>query len=140
MPFVTSVSQRWIAVGALFGALGVAFGAYGAHGLADFLKELGYEGDDLARRVEIYNTAVHYQMLHAVALVIAGLSLEHRASVWWRFAAWAFLVGILLFSGLLKVLAFAGPHWNWLGAIVPIGGVSMIAGWTAVALGALRKT
>jgi len=65
--------------------------------------------------------------------------LEHRPSAWWRFAAWAFLVGILVFSGLLKALAFAGPQWNWLGAIVPIGGLSMIAGWIALGVGALRK-
>jgi uncharacterized membrane protein YgdD (TMEM256/DUF423 family) len=123
----------------LFGALGVAFGAYGAHGLADFLNGLGYKGDDLSRRVNIYNTAVHYQMLHAIAIVITGLALERRASNWWRFAAWAFLIGIILFSGLLKVLAFAKPGWNWLGAIVPVGGVSMIAGWIALAAGALRK-
>ena len=123
----------------MFGALGVAFGAYGAHGLADFLEGLGYEGDDLSRRIKIYNTAVHYQMLHAMAIVIIGLGLEHRASTWWRFAAWAFLVGIILFSGLLKVLAFAATSWHWLGAIVPAGGVSMIAGWIALAIGALRK-
>ena len=139
VPFVSSLAQRWIAVGALFGALSVALGAYGAHGLADFLKSSGYAGDDLSRRVDIYNTAIHYQMLHAVALVVTGLALEQRASAWWRFAGWAFLTGILVFSGLLKVLAFAGPQWNWLGAIVPFGGVSMIAGWTALAIGALRK-
>ena len=136
---MSTVAQRWIAVGALFGALGVAFGAYGAHGLADFLKARGYAGDDLAHRLDIFNTAIHYQMLHAVALVVTGLALEHRASAWWRFAAWAFLVGILEFSGLLKVLAFAGPQWSFLGAIVPIGGASLIAGWTALAIGALRK-
>jgi uncharacterized membrane protein YgdD (TMEM256/DUF423 family) len=44
-----------------------------------------------------------------------------------------------LFSGLLQVLTFVGPQWNWLGAVVPLGGVSMIAGWTALAVGALRN-
>jgi len=136
---MSSLAQRWIAIGALLGALGVALGAYGAHGLADFLKSAGYAGDDLSHRLDIFNTAIHYQMLHAVALVITGLALEHRPSAWWRFAAWAFLVGILVFSGLLKALAFAGPQWNWLGAIVPIGGLSMIAGWIALGVGALRK-
>jgi uncharacterized membrane protein YgdD (TMEM256/DUF423 family) len=136
---MSSIAKRWIAIGALLGALGVALGAYGAHGLADFLEARGYAGDDLARRLDIFNTAVHYQMLHALALVITGLALEHRPCAWWQFAAWAFLVGILLFSGLLKVLTFAGPQWNWLGAIVPLGGVAMIAGWTALAIGALAK-
>ena len=91
------------------------------------MEKLGYAGDDLDRRLAIFETAVRYQMFHAIALVFIGLALQHRDSPWWRFAAWAFLVGIVLFCGLLKVLTFADPKWNWLGAIVPIGGVSMIA-------------
>ncbi len=136
---MTSIARRWIAVGAVFGALGVALGAYGAHGLEEFLVGLGYAGDDLAHRLDIYRTAIHYQMLHAVALVVVGLALEQRATAWWRFAGWAFVAGIVLFSGLLKVLAFAGPQWNWLVHIVPFGGLSLIAGWAALAIGALRK-
>jgi uncharacterized membrane protein YgdD (TMEM256/DUF423 family) len=137
---VSTFAQRWIAVGALFGAVGVALGAFGAHGLADFLQDRGYAGDDLSRRLEIFETAIHYQMIHALALVVSGLALQQRASGWWQFAAWAFLVGILVFSGLLKVLTFVGPQWNWLGAIVPIGGVAMIAGWVSLAIGGLRKS
>jgi uncharacterized membrane protein YgdD (TMEM256/DUF423 family) len=136
---MSSLAQRWIAIGALLGALGVGLGAYGAHGLADFLEARGYAGDDLSHRLEIYNTAIQYQMLHALALVVTGLALEHRASAWWRFAAWAFLLGMVVFSGLLKVLTFAGPGWNWLGMVVPVGGVAMIAGWLMLALGALRR-
>jgi len=129
-----------MAVGSLVGAIGVALGAFGAHGLPDYLAGLGYAGDDLARRIEIFDTAVHYQMLHALALVITGLALEHRAIVAWRIGAWAFLVGILIFSGLLKVLTVASPEWNWLGAVVPLGGLAMIAGWIGLAVGALRKS
>ena len=140
MPDVSSIARRWIAIGAVFGALSVALGAYGAHGLADLLESLGYAGDDLAHRLDIYDTAIQYQMLHAAALVVVGLALEHRQSAWWRIAAWAFLAGILVFSGLLKVLAFAGPQWSWLGAVVPIGGLSMIAGWVALAIGACKNS
>lgn len=132
-------AQRWIAIGAVIGALGVGFGAFGAHGLPGFLERQGYAGDDLARRLGIFETAIRYQMFHAVALVLTGLALDRRPTVAWRYAAWAFLAGVLLFSGLLKVLTVAGPHWNWLGAIVPIGGVLMIVGWVALAVGALRK-
>jgi len=103
------------------------------------LQRQGYAGDDLARRLDIFETAVRYQMLHAIALVLIGLALDRRDCRSWRFAAWAFLVGILLFSGLLKVLTFAGPEWKWLGAIVPLGGLSMIAGWAALAVGAIRS-
>jgi uncharacterized membrane protein YgdD (TMEM256/DUF423 family) len=78
-------------------------------------------------------------LIHALAIAFVGLALELRAIWPWRFAAWAFLIGVAIFSGLLKVLTVAGPQWNWLGAIVPIGGISMIIGWLAVAVGALRK-
>ena len=73
-------------------------------------------------------------------MVLTGLALAASCSGWWRSAAWSFLVGVLLFSGLLKVLTFAGPSWNWLGAIVPLGGLAMILGWLALAIGALRKS
>jgi uncharacterized membrane protein YgdD (TMEM256/DUF423 family) len=134
-----SVARRWIAIGALRGAIGVGFGAFGAHGLNEFLTGLGFAGDDLTRRAEIFETAIHYQLVHAVALVITGLALAHRDSPTWRLAAWCFLVGILLFSGLLKVMSFAGPSWNWLGAVVPVGGAAMIVGWLALAVGALQN-
>jgi uncharacterized membrane protein YgdD (TMEM256/DUF423 family) len=137
---MSSLSRRWIAIGALLGAIGVALGAYGAHGLSDLLeKKFSYTGDDLHHRLAIFETAVRYQMLHALALVFVGLALQQKESTWWRFAAWAFLIGVIIFSGLLKVLAFVDPQWNWLGAIVPLGGLALIAGWLALAIGALRK-
>lgn len=136
---MSSLALRWIAVGAVLGALGVAFGAFGAHGLKDFLAGRGYAGDDLARRLEIFETAVRYQMIHAAAIVLCGLALAQRSAPAWRVAPWLFLVGVLLFSGLLKVMTFAGPAWNKLGAVVPLGGVAMILGWLALAVGALHK-
>ena len=135
---MTALARRWMAVGALLGALGVGFGAFGAHGLSGFLERQGYAGDDLSRRLEIFDTAIHYQLVHALALVLTGVALDRKPGAWWQFAAWSFLVGILLFSGLLKVLTIAGPAWNWLGAVVPLGGVAMILGWAALAIGALR--
>jgi uncharacterized membrane protein YgdD (TMEM256/DUF423 family) len=132
-------SRRWLAIGAVIGAIGVALGAFGAHGLSGFLEQQGYSGDDLTRRLELFETAIRYQLFHALALVLTGLALDRKPTLLWRLAAWAFLIGVLLFSGLLKVLTFAGPSWNWLGAVVPAGGVSMIAGWVALSIGALRK-
>ncbi len=136
---MSSLSKRWIAIGAVLGAIGVALGAFGAHGLSDFLQRLDFSDDDLLRRLDIFDTAIRYQLLHALAIVVVGFALNARQAVAWRIAAWAFLIGVILFSGLLKVLTFAGPQWNWLGMIVPIGGVSMIVGWLAVAAGALRN-
>ncbi len=136
---MTSLSRRWIAIGALLAAIGVALGAYGAHGLKDTLSRAGFVGDDLSHRIAIFETAVRYQMFHAIALILTGLALQHRESPAWRFAAWAFLVGIILFCGSLKVLTFASPNWNWLGAVVPFGGASMIAGWLALSICAWKK-
>jgi uncharacterized membrane protein YgdD (TMEM256/DUF423 family) len=136
---MTSLSRRWIAIGAALGAIGVALGAFGAHSLPGLLTNLGYAGEDLTRRREIFDTAIRYQLIHALAILVVGFALERRDNGAWRFAAWAFLIGIALFSGLLKVLSFAGPQWNWLGMIVPAGGISMIAGWIAITVGALRK-
>ena len=133
------LSRRWIAVGAILAAIGVGLGAFGSHVLKDALANLGYTGDDLGRRMAIWETAVRYQLFHSIAIVLVGLALQQRESAAWRFVPWAFLIGIILFSGCLKVLTFASPQWNWLGAIVPIGGVSMIVGWIAFAICALKK-
>jgi len=136
---MSPLSRRWIAIGSLLAAIGVGLGAFGAHVLNDVLTRAGYAGDDLIRRTSIFETAVRYQLFHSIALVLTGLALDRYESKWWRFATWAFLAGIILFCGLLKVMTFADAKWNWLGAIVPFGGVSMILGWLALAVGALRK-
>jgi uncharacterized membrane protein YgdD (TMEM256/DUF423 family) len=129
---------RWIAVGAILGALGVALGAYGAHGLEKQLTAWGYTGSDLAKRVANHETAVRYQMWHALAIVLVGLALTSRATPWWQAAGWAFLAGVLIFSGLLYALVLSGPSWRWLGMVVPIGGVLLIAGWLLLAIGAWK--
>lgn len=133
------IASRWIAIGAVLGAIGVGLGAFGAHGLESRLAGLGYTGDDLARRLANHETAVRYQMWHALAIVLVGLALAQRPTAWWHASASAFLAGILLFSGLLYVLVVAGPSWRWLGAVVPIGGLSLIAGWVLLATGTLRQ-
>ena len=136
---MSTLSRRWIAIGAVLAAIGVGLGAYGAHGLKETLARAGFTGDDLTHRLAIFETAVRYQMYHSIALVITGLALQLRDSRGWRFAPWAFLTGIILFSGLLVVLTFADPTWNRLGAIVPFGGGAMIAGWITIAICALKK-
>jgi uncharacterized membrane protein YgdD (TMEM256/DUF423 family) len=135
---MSPLAQRWIAVGSLVAAAGVALGAFGAHGLEKQLSALGYSGDDLTHRIANHETAVRYQMWHAIAIVLVGLALNIQPSSWWHAAAWAFLVGVLIFSGLLYALVFADPSWRWLGRIVPIGGLSLIVGWLLLAIGALR--
>jgi len=108
--------------GAALGALGVAAGAFGAHGLKDALAPA---------RLANWETAAHYQLAHALALVLAALLLTWRPSRAARVAAWGFLVGIVFFSGSLYALALTDVR--ALGAITPIGGVGFIVGWVALA-------
>jgi uncharacterized membrane protein YgdD (TMEM256/DUF423 family) len=115
-----------IVVGALLGALGVMAGAFGAHGLKERLAEeaLGW-----------WQTGAHYQLFHAPAVVAAGL-LACLTGGRGRVAAGLFSVGVVVFSGTLYALALGGPR--WLGAVTPLGGVSLIAGWIALAVAARR--
>ena len=104
-----------LGAGALMAALGVACGAFGAHGLRAVLgaAELGW-----------WQTAVQYQMWHAVALV--ALALLPRP----RLPALLLAGGILIFSGTLYLMALTG--WRWLGAVTPLGGLMLIGGWVLV--------
>jgi uncharacterized membrane protein YgdD (TMEM256/DUF423 family) len=133
------LSSRWIAVGAVLGAIGVALGAYGAHGVEKQVAAWGDAGDDVAKRLAYHETAVRYQMWHALAIVLVGLALTNRPSSLWNASAGAFLFGTVIFSGLLYALVVVGPSYRWLGAIVPIGGLSLIVGWVLLAVGALRS-
>ncbi|HEY1603956.1 MAG TPA: DUF423 domain-containing protein [Pirellulales bacterium] len=122
--------RTWIILGAIFGALAVGTGAFGAHGLKDRLAASG--------RGEVYETAARYQMYHALALVLVGLLALHSSSVCLNVAGACFVAGILVFSGLLYALALGGP--KILGAIVPLGGTAFIAGWVALAVAGLMLT
>ena len=118
--------HTWIAVGALSGAITVALGAWGAHGLQKIVPP-----EDVA----IWNTAVHYQGLQATALVLFGLSLQLRPRR--CLGGWGLLAGSVIFSGSLYALVLSGLR--WLGAITPVGGVLMILGWLAFAWSAWRS-
>ncbi|HEX6589948.1 MAG TPA: DUF423 domain-containing protein [Longimicrobiales bacterium] len=121
--------RAFLALGALFGAVAVAAGAFGAHALEARLA---------ADRLAIFETAARYQMYHALALVAVGLvvALVPHARGLATGAGWAFVAGTVVFCGSLYLLALGGPR--WLGAITPIGGVCFIAGWVLLGLAALR--
>ena len=115
--------MTWIRVGAVLGGLGVIAGAFGAHGL---------EGQLDSRGLEVFETAAKYQMYHAAALLAVGLLMMTGRRGWTiNLAGWCFLVGVLIFSGTLYALALTGIR--WLGAVTPIGGLGLIAGWFALA-------
>jgi uncharacterized membrane protein YgdD (TMEM256/DUF423 family) len=111
--------------GALLGAAGVALGAFGAHGLRARLD---------ARALEVWETAVRYHLVHAVALLALALS-PYAAQL--RTAGWLFAAGIALFSGSLYALALGGPR--LLGPVTPLGGLALVAGWLWIARAALSR-
>jgi uncharacterized membrane protein YgdD (TMEM256/DUF423 family) len=116
----------WMRVGAVLGGLGVIMGAFGAHGLKEYMNE---------RSLEVFETAAKYQMYHAMALLAVGLlALHGRSGLMLNLAGWSFLAGTLIFSGTLYALSLSGIR--WLGAITPIGGVGLILGWFALAIAA----
>jgi uncharacterized membrane protein YgdD (TMEM256/DUF423 family) len=112
-----------LALSAVSGFLGVALGAFGAHGLRRRLAQL----PDVARRLEWWQTAASYHLLHALAIGLAALCTERLPGNLPLAAAWAFLGGIALFSGSLYVMAVTGLR--ALGAVTPLGGLSFLVGW-----------
>jgi uncharacterized membrane protein YgdD (TMEM256/DUF423 family) len=108
----------WFFLAALFGFLSVALGAFGAHSLKNILDEYGKS---------IYEKAVLYQMFHSMALFAVGVLQHLFKGISFSPAGFGFLIGILLFSGSLYVLAITGL--KWLGAITPIGGLGFLFGW-----------
>ena len=114
-------------LGAILAGVAVALGAFGAHALRARLDP---------RDLEVFETAVRYQMYHALALArggVADLTMAPGAGA----AAWSFLVGIALFSGSLYVMVATGQR--WLGAVTPLGGVAFLAGWLLLARAASRS-
>lgn len=111
--------DRWFALlGALFGFLGVAAGAFGAHALRDRLSP------DLAA---VFETAVRYHLVHAIALLAVAALAGRWPATGWAWSGWLFVAGIVIFSGSLYVLALSGVR-AW-GAVTPVGGVVLLAGW-----------
>ena len=104
---------------AISGMLAVALGAFGAHALKERLTESGY--------LATFETAVSYQFYHTMALLGIGMLAMRYPSVLIRWTGNSMMFGIVIFSGSLYLLCFTGV--KWLGAITPIGGLGLIAGW-----------
>jgi uncharacterized membrane protein YgdD (TMEM256/DUF423 family) len=115
----------WLTTAGISGFLAVALGAFGAHGLQARLADAA----DGAKRLGWWQTSAQYHLLHALALGVVALVVA-RAPVA-RFAGGAFVLGTLLFSGSLYVMALGGPR--WLGAVTPLGGLSLLVGWGILA-------
>ena len=111
----------YLATGAIAAGIAVAAGAFGAHWLAEHVS---------SARLNTFETAVRYQMYHALALLFVGWAV-FQWPVWQlSWAGYFFLSGIVLFSGSLYALVLTDTP--WLGAITPLGGVAFIVGWALV--------
>ena len=121
-----SQAKRWVFVGAVLGGIAVILGAFGAH----MLERLGVA----AERLDTWQTAVRYQMYHALAVlamgILARLVATHQTLLDW--SAGCMVGGVIIFSGLLYALVLTEQ--TIFGAIVPIGGASLIIGWILLAV------
>jgi uncharacterized membrane protein YgdD (TMEM256/DUF423 family) len=120
-------------LGACNGFIGVALGAFGAHGLRKALGAL----PDGARRLEWWETASRYHLIHALFIVACALARERIPGVLPARAAWVAFAGILLFSGSLYAMTLTGVR--ALGAVTPVGGLFLLTAWLLLALAALRS-
>ena len=113
-------SSRMMCVGAGFAGLAVAAGAFGAHLLKPVLD---------TAMLGVFETAVRYQMYHALGLcIVVGMGeRDQRLPI----VGWLFVVGIVLFSGSLYLLSLSGIR--WVGALTPLGGAAFMAGWAVLA-------
>lgn len=106
----------------------MAAGAFGAHGLKNKLTP---------EMLAIFETAARYQMFHALALLASAWAVSQFHPGMARSAGWFFFLGSIIFSGSLYVLVFTGVK-AW-GAVTPLGGLLLLAGWLMLALSALRR-
>ena len=117
-------NKFFLIIGAFLAFLAVAIGAFGAHALKPFLSP---------QMSAVFETGVRYHMYHSVGVLISGwawLSWKHPL---FRYAALAFIIGILFFSGSLYVLSLTEVR--WLGAMTPIGGLLFLLGWGSLGVG-----
>lgn len=125
----SSARERvFLLLGAVSGFLSVLLGAFGAHGLREVLPP---------ERLEVFETGVRWQSLHALALVAAGLVSGRRYGRWAPAAGWLFALGTVVFSGSLYLLALSGVR--AFGFLTPFGGVAWLAGWACLAMSAVKR-
>jgi uncharacterized membrane protein YgdD (TMEM256/DUF423 family) len=115
-------SKHLLAVGGLLSGVGVALGAFAAHGLKKSLSPY---------LLDVFQTGVQYQFIHAIAILLCGvllqLKLPTKSQKYFALAAICFIIGIFCFSGSLYALALTGI--KWFGPITPMGGFLFMIGW-----------
>ena len=122
------MERTFFLLGAVSAFVGVAAGAFGAHGLKERLS---------AEMLNTFEVGARYQMYHALALLAAAWAQARWPGAATAAAGWLFVAGTLLFSGSLYLLSLTGVR--WLGAITPLGGLAFLAGWLCLAWAALKS-
>jgi len=126
---IISMDRTFLLIGAILGFLGVAFGAFGAHGLRGRLSP---------EMLGVFETGVRYQMYHVFAILIVAAARGRLGDIpLLAVAGWLFFAGILVFSGSLYVLSLSGVR--WLGAITPLGGLLFLLGWMTLVVFGLGR-
>ncbi len=124
-------SKYLLTLGGLFSGIAVALGAFAAHGLKAYVTPY---------QIEVFQTGVQYQFIHAAALIVCGillvLSRSEKAQKYFSRAAICFIIGIFCFSGSLYALALTGI--KWFGPITPMGGLLFMIGWAMFVLAAIN--
>ena len=121
------MERIFFVLGAFSGFLGVALGAFAAHGLKERLDP---------QMLATFEVGVRYQMYHALALLGVAWAITKWPGTAALAAGWLFVAGTLIFSGSLYLLALSGLR--WLGAITPVGGLAFLAGWLCLAWSAWK--
>lgn len=119
------MQKLFLLTGSALGALTVMIGAFGAHALKSMLERTG--------RLETFETAVKYQFYHVLALLVLGLLMSRFDHKLLNYAGYSFITGVFIFSGSLYILCLTNVG-KW-GAVTPIGGLFLIAGWVMLFLG-----
>jgi uncharacterized membrane protein YgdD (TMEM256/DUF423 family) len=122
------MERKLFSLGAIVVLVSVALGAFGAHALEPRLD---------ARAINSWHTAARYQTFHGIALILAALAHDKYPGRAPRLAGIAFIVGIVLFCGSLYALALGSPR--AFGAVAPLGGLSFMLGWGALAAAPFRR-
>ena len=124
-----TMDKTFFIIGSIVMFIGVAAGAFGAHGLSAYFAD----HPDLE---STYLTAVRYQMIHGLALLAVAWATSQWPGSLVHWAGYAFVAGVIIFSGSLYLLVLTDT--GWLGAITPLGGVAFLAGWVLLAAAAWR--
>jgi uncharacterized membrane protein YgdD (TMEM256/DUF423 family) len=122
------LDRLFFGIGCISAFLAVALGAFGAHALKNSLSP---------EMLATFEVGVRYQMYHALALLAVGWAHTRWPGKFVAAGGWLFVAGTLLFSGSLCALSLSGER--WLGAITPLGGVALFAGWLCLAWAALKR-